>query len=86
MPELKEEILRRAGTERFLIKKIKKRQLNFIGHILKPEDIERNCLLGIVEGERTKETENQVLDTLLERVGGGWRAVDLVRMADDRRK
>ena len=30
---------------------IRKRQLDFLGHILRGNDLERDCLLGMVEGK-----------------------------------
>lgn len=80
-----EEVMRRAGVERRLLKTIRKKQLNFIGHIMRADGLERNCLLGRVEGTRSRGRQRiKYMDALLEQLGDGRRVVDLVRLADDR--
>lgn len=80
-----EEVMRRAGVERMLVKTIRKRQLQFLGHILRADGLERTCLLGRVEGTRSRGRQRiKYMDALLAQLGDGWRVVDLIRLADER--
>ena len=45
-----EEVLRRAGLKRDLIRSIEKRQLQFLGHILRALRLESECLLAKING------------------------------------
>ena len=46
-----EEVLRRAGLERGLMRSIEMRQLQFLGHILRAQGLESVCWQGKMEGE-----------------------------------
>ena len=50
-----EEILRRAGLKRELLISIEKRQLQFLGHILRAQRLESECLWAKINGKRAKE-------------------------------
>lgn len=50
-----EEVLRRAGEERTVIKCIRRRQLKFLGHILRARGMSWHCLLGRIDGKRAEE-------------------------------
>jgi len=47
-----EEVLRKAKTERSLIKTIRERQMKFMGHIMRKEGLENLTLTGRIEGRR----------------------------------
>ncbi|KAK9879106.1 hypothetical protein WA026_003946 [Henosepilachna vigintioctopunctata] len=49
-----EEVLRRAGVERVLLKNIKQRKISYLGHILRGNKYEilRLILVGKIEGRR----------------------------------
>ena len=80
-----EEMIRRAGVERRLLKIIRKKQLNFVGHIMRADGLERNCLLGRVEGTRSRGRQViKYMNALLAQLGDGWRVVDLVRLVEKR--
>ena len=49
-----EEVLRRANTERSLIKNILQRQLSFLGHIMRKENIEHLVVTGKIEGKKSR--------------------------------
>ena len=49
-----EEVLRKAGAERSLIKTIRKRQLKFLGHIMRKEGLGNQCLTGCIKGTRSR--------------------------------
>ncbi len=46
-----QEVLRRAGEERRLIKLIRKRQAEFLGHIMKKEQLEKIITTVKIEGK-----------------------------------
>ena len=54
-----EEVLRKAKTERSLIKTIRKRQLQFLGHIMRKERLENLMLTGYTDGKRDKGRQRQ---------------------------
>ena len=49
-----EEVLATAGTRRKLVERIRKRQLQFLGHVLRKEELEDVAMTGKVEGKRAK--------------------------------
>ena len=48
------EVLEWANTSRKLVTTIRQRQLKYIGHVLRGSSLERDCLLGMVEGTRAR--------------------------------
>ncbi len=44
-----EEVMKRAGVERRLLKAMGKKRLKIVGHIMRANGLERNCLLGRLE-------------------------------------
>ena len=50
-----EMVLQRAGTRRELMKMIRKRQLRFLGHAMRLQQLESVCVTGRVEGEEDLE-------------------------------
>ena len=61
-----EEVLRMAGVERNLLKNIRKRQLEFLGHILRKEGLENLCLAGRTEGRKARRKQRSTyLDSLV---------------------
>ena len=49
-----DEVLRRAGVERSLLKSIRKRQLEFLGHIMRKEGLENLSITGKIDGRRSR--------------------------------
>ena len=47
-----ERVLERAGVERQLLRVLRTRQLRFLGHLLRGNGLEREVLLGRIEGRR----------------------------------
>ena len=61
-----EEVLRMVGAERSLLKNIRKRQLKFLGHILRKEGLENLCLAGRIEGRRARRKQRSTyLDSMV---------------------
>lgn len=48
------EVLRMAGTSRKLVTTIRQRQLRYLGHVLRGDNLEKDCLLGTIEGTRAR--------------------------------
>ena len=59
-----QEVLQMGGVRKEKLTKIRKRQLDFLCHVLRGNGLERDCLLGMVEGRRARgrqrTTEDQV--------------------------
>ena len=56
-----EEVLRRVGEKRSLIRTIRERQRRWIGHMLRGDSILRRILEGKMEGKRTRGRPRQML-------------------------
>ena len=78
-----EEVLRRAQTERQLMKQIVNRQCSFLGHIVWKGGIECRMVTGKVEGKRDRGRQRQTflgwLGKCLDR-----RGVDIIHLAENR--
>ena len=78
-----QEVLRRAGTERTLVKEIRKRQLNFLGHVLRKEGVEHLTLTGKIEGKRARGRQRQkFINSLIEDLTPDITPVKLIQLAD----
>ena len=66
-----EEVLRKVEADRGLIKNIRKRPLEFLGHILRKDGMENLCLTGFIEEKRSRNRQRiTFLDSLNRRVNG----------------
>ena len=78
-----EKVLRKAQTERQVMKQIVKRQCSFLGHILRKGGIEYQVVTGKVDGKRDRGRQRQTflgwLGKCLDR-----RGVDFIRFAENR--
>ena len=78
-----EDVLRRAQTERQLMKQIVKRQCSFLGHIARKGGIECRMVTRKVEGKRDRGRQRQTflgwLGKCLDR-----RGVDIIHLAENR--
>ena len=82
-----EEVLRRAGLERGLTRSIEKRQLQFLGHILRAQGLESDCLLTMINGRRAKGRQRKkFMDCLMESFSGWYKVAELMHLAKDRQK
>ena len=60
-----EEMLRKVEADRSLIKDIRKRELEFLGHIVRKDCMENLCITGFVEGKRSRSRQRiTFLDSL----------------------
>ena len=81
-----EEVRERAGVKREVIATIRARQLNFLGHILRENKLEKLTLQGKIEGRRARGRQRmKYMDSLLKdnnRISG---MRELMRLAEDRK-
>ena len=49
-----EEVLRRTGSGRRLMKMIRKRQMEFLGHVMRKDGLENLMVTGKIEGRRSR--------------------------------
>ena len=81
-----ERVLERMGTERELMTTIRKRQLQFLGHVLRLEGLEHLSLTGRIEGVRARGRQREKYMDGIRRVTGGVKtAPELIQMARERK-
>jgi len=69
-----EEVLKRAGTKRTLLSTIRRRQLEFLGHVVRKEGLENLVLTRKIEGNRYRGRQRKTfLGSLREHVANKWR-------------
>ena len=68
-----EKVLERCNAERTLVKTIRKRQMGFLGHIMRKEGLENLTLTGKVQGNRSCGRQRETYMSSL----GGWIKVQL---------
>ena len=80
-----EEVLRRVGLGRGLMRSIEKRQLHFLGNILRAQGLESDFLLPRINRRRVKGRQRKkFMDCLLESISGRYKVAELVHLAKDR--
>ena len=76
-----EQVLNRAGAKREIMRAIRRRQLRFLGHVMRRQQMESNCMTGRLDGRRGRgRPRMKLLDSLAKAVGGGTRPVELLQM------
>ena len=74
------EVLHRVGTEREIMKIIRQRQLRFLGHVMRLQQLENVCVTGKVEGRGGRGRPRvKLVDSLAKFVGGGITSPQLLR-------
>ena len=82
-----EEVMARLGVQRALVKEIRKRQLNFIGHVIRREKIEHLCLTGRIEGRRSRGRQRtKYMDSIVGDIEGIHTTNQLIHLAGDRER
>ena len=79
-----QEVLQRMGVTRELMTVIRKRQLGFLGHMLRRSGMEKNCLLGMVEGRRARGRQRMKWMDKIKELAGCERMNEILRLAEDR--
>ena len=65
-----EEVLRRAKVDRTLVKDIVKRPMEFIGHVIRKEELENFVVTGFIEGKRARGRQKETYLTYLQKMKG----------------
>ena len=80
-----EDVLVRIGMQRSLIREIRKRQMNFLGHIIRLEKIEHLCLTGRIEGSRAVGRQRvKYLDSLAKDLDGEYTTSQVIQASRNR--
>ena len=79
-----EDVLKKAGINRSLMTIIRKRQLSFLGHVYRKDNIERVALTGRIEGKRSRGRQRKTyLQSLKDRTTEGVMSMtNFLRMAE----
>ena len=80
------EVMEEAGYQRSLIKTIRKRQMQFLGHICRKDGIEKHVLCGKIEGKRSRGRQRNLFINSLNKYAtdGTITNAELIRRTEDR--
>ena len=78
------EVMRMAGTSRKLVTTIRQRQLRYLGHVLRAESLEKDCLLGTVEGTRARGRQRLKYMDGIKKLVGCSGIGEVIRLAQNR--
>ena len=82
-----EEVLLRVGQRRSLLAELRRRQMSFLGHVIRNEKMEHLCLSGMIEGRRARGRQRiKYMDTIVEDLGRGMTTNQLLQLARDRER
>ena len=80
-----ESIFEEIGKERELLRTIRRRQMRFLGHVMRREQLENLSLTGRICGERGRGRPRvKYMDGLKKKIGGGWRTGEILQMTRGR--
>ena len=79
-------VLREGNVQRSLLKTIRKRQMEFLGHVCRRRGLEFLSLTGKVEGKRDRGKQRiTFLDSLCNSATGGQsKGLNFLKLSDDR--
>ena len=80
-----QEVLLMAGTNRELMSIVRKRQLRYLEHVLRGEGLERDCLMGLMEGKRTRGRQRKKYTDGIKEMVGREKLEEVVELAGNRR-
>ena len=78
------EVLRRAGVKKDLMTVMRRRKIDFEGHILRENGLEKDYLLGIIDGRRAGARQRLKFMDGKRDVTGCDTVVDVLRLTEDR--
>ena len=78
-----EQVLHRAGAKSKMMKMVRQKQLGFLGHVIRQQQMESICVMAKIEGKRGR-PRVEFLDSLAE--GYWWRSFAGGITADARQK
>ena len=80
-------VMEMAGVRRELLGTVRKRQLKFLGHLLRHDCLEKTVFLGMIEGRRARGRQRLKFGaSLIEDIPGEVTVAGLVRLAQDRER
>ena len=80
-----ESILEEIGKRRELLDLIRTRQLRFLGHVMREEELENLCITGKICGDRGRGRPRlKYMDSVRKVIGGGLSAGKLLQKTRDR--
>ena len=80
-----EEVLIRVGEDRSLMMVIRKRQMKFLGHVMRRGELESVVLTGYVEGRRARGRQRETyMSGITRAVGGQLSVAGILQTTDDR--
>ena len=80
-------ILDEIQRSRELMKNIQKRQLGFLGHVLRREELENLSLTGRIDGQRGRGRPRvKYMDGLRKAIGGRFSTGEIIQMSRDRER
>ena len=83
--ETNDAVLRRMDTKRELISTIRRRQLRFLGHVMRKGELENICLTGRVEGRRARGRQRRkYMDGISNTLGGGMSPARILQITANR--
>ena len=77
-----EEVYRRMNIKQSLLVDIVRRQMSFLGHFLRKEEMEHLVVTGFVDGKRARGRQRETFLTYLEQTNKP--PMELLRLAKDR--
>ena len=82
-----ESILQEVGKRRELLRTIKRRQLGFLGHVMRREALENLSLTGKIAGSRGRGRPRiKYMDAIKKTIPGGRSTGEVLQMTRDRRE
>ena len=79
-----DEVMQMADTSRKLITTIRQRQLRYLGHVLRGSNLEKDCLMGTIEGTRARGRQRLKFMDGIKTLIGGSDMGEIIRLAEDR--
>ena len=82
-----ESILAAIGGGREMLSVVRRRQMSFLGHIIREDGLENLAVTGRISGGRSRgRPRKKYLDRMREMIGGGITAHQLLEMTRDRNR
>ena len=81
-----QQVLQMARTSRSLLTTIRQRQLRYLGHVLRGSSLEKDCLLGMIDGTRARGRQRMKLMDGVKAVTGYGSIGEIIRTAEDRNR
>ena len=74
-----------AGTKRELMTTVKRTQLGYLGHVLRGDCLERDCLLGMIEEKRARGRQRMKYMNGIKEMVEKEKMEEVVKLARNRR-